>query len=174
MKSIEKLNKISIRGRVAYGIICLERAIAHFGFDKYDWSYLLNLLWSITYSKLGVWHYPLAECTGRSIINDEEYLEDLDFLTKEKFWELNKLYKNANSTVLKIIDLIFEISTRDLYSSIANNSQDTLGYLIEIIELMEQNNIPLPDVELFERFPIAEGDGWGREFTRDELMNEIN
>ncbi|HEY9009344.1 MAG TPA: hypothetical protein VIM75_24575 [Ohtaekwangia sp.] len=173
MKSQEFTN-ISIRGRVAFAILCLEKAIIHFGFDIYDWSFVLNLLWSITNTKLGSWHYPLAECTGRSIINDEGHLDDLEFLTKEKFWELNKLYKNANHAILRMIDLIFEISTRDLYASIVNASPDTLKYLQEIIDMMNQNEIPLPDAKLFQKFPITENEGWGREFSRDEIYNGDN
>lgn len=166
MKISKKFINISIRGRVAFAILCLEKAIAHFGFEKYDWTFILNQLWSITNTKLGSWHYPLAECTGRSIINDTEFLDDLEFLTEEKFWELNKLYKKSNMIILRMIDLIFEISTRDLYSSISHGSPDTLNYLQEIIDLMEQNNISLPEIKLFEKFPITENDGWGREFKR--------
>jgi hypothetical protein len=169
---MDKFKEVSIRGRAAYAILCLEKVITHFGLDKYDWSFILHQLWSITKSKLGSWHYPLAECTGRSIINDEEYLDDLEFLTKERFWELNTLYKKSNSIILRIIDLIFEISTRDLYSSIVNASPDTLIYLREIIDLMEQNNISLPDVNLFKKFPFTENEGWGREFTREDIFNK--
>lgn len=171
MKAKEFTN-ISIRGRVAYAVLCLEKAIVHFGFDKYDWSFVLNLLWSITNTKLGSWHYPLAECTGRSIINDEGNLEDLEFLTKDKFWELNKLYKKSNNVILRIIDLIFEISTRDLYASIVNGSPDTLKYLQEIIDTMDQNKISLPNMEFIKKLPISENGGWGRDFTRQEIFSE--
>lgn len=168
----KEFGNISIRGRVAYAIFCLEKAIDHFGFDKQNWLFVLDLMWSTTNAKLGSWHYPLAECTGRSIINDEGNLDDLEFLTKEKFWELNKLYKGSNKTILRMIDLIFEISTRDLYASIANNSPDTLNYLQEILDLMDRNNIAVPEITLFQKFSINENAGWGREFTREEIFNE--
>lgn len=167
---MENFKEVSIRGRVAFAILCLENAIFHFGFDKYDWSFILGQLWSVTNSKLGTWHYPLSECTGRSIINDEDNIDDLEFLTKERFWELNSLYKKSNSSILRIIDLIFEIATRDLYASIVNNSPDTLEYLKQIILILEKENITFPDYKLVEKFSINEDGGWGRKFSREVIV----
>jgi hypothetical protein len=112
-------------------------------------------------------------CTERGGNNTDD-LTDLEYLDEKDFWELNKLYKNANQVILRIIDITYYIGIKDLYSSIVDGSQDTLRYLQEIIDLMEQNNIPLPDEKLFGKFPISENEGWGREFTRDDVFNEKN
>jgi hypothetical protein len=166
----KKFITISIRARLAYTVCCLENALAYFKLKDTEWLFVLTHLWSYTNSNVGRWHEQTAEITGRSIINDENSLDDLAFLSKDQFWKINAIYKKANKDVLRIIDLIFEIGTRDLYASIVNGSPDTLNYLQKIIDLMKQNNIPLPDYDLFKNYSISENEGWGREFTRDEIF----
>jgi hypothetical protein len=162
---ISDMKLISIRARVAFAILCLENAIKQSKKENLDWSFMIG--------KVGDWHYPMAESTPRSVLFDARYDEkDMDFLTEEDCIHLKEVYSNSTELIKDIINIIFEIGTRDLYSSIVNGSPDTLKYLMEIIDLMEQNNIPLPDMNLFEKSPITENEGWGREFTREDIFNE--
>jgi hypothetical protein len=166
-------NLISIRARVAFAILCLENTIQHFKKENLEWSFIYKLLWSYTIGKVGSWHYPMAEATPRSILFDAKYDEkEMEFLNEDEYNQLKIIYSNSNELINTMINKIFEIGTRDLYSSIVNNSPDTINYLKEIIQLMEQNNIQLPDIKLFEKFPITENEGWGREFTRKDIFNE--
>lgn len=163
--------EVSIRGRVAFGVVCLENAIKHFNRLDLEWNFLLKLLWSYTNDNVGTWHYQLAECIPSAVmVGDDKYL---DFLSKQQFWEFNKLYSQCNDEILQIIDLIFSIGVEDLYSSIVNNSPETICHLNDIINILNNDNIPLPSIDLFERFPITENHGWGREFTRAEVYDGI-
>lgn len=54
--NIQEFNKISIRGRVAYGIVCLEEAIKKYSLEHLDWDFMLKILWSYTNGNVGKWH----------------------------------------------------------------------------------------------------------------------
>ncbi|GAA4275919.1 hypothetical protein [Aquimarina mytili] len=166
-------SNISIRGRVAYAIICLENAIRFYEKENLDWLYIFNLLWAYTKDEVGNWHYPMAESTPKSIMFDADYSsKEMEYIDRDEYEKLSLLYKNSNNTINYIIDKLFEIGTRDLYSSIINNSPDTLKYLQEIIDVMEERGITLPNIKFFQKFPISENEGWGRKFLREDIFNE--
>ncbi|WP_108867402.1 hypothetical protein [Aquimarina aquimarini] len=170
MKS--EFNDISIRGRVAYAIMCLENAIKWYKKDNLDWSFLFQLLWSFMKGNVADWHYPMAEATPRSILFDAEYsVKEMNYINREEYSKLTNLYNSSNEVIIFILNKLFEIGTRDLYSSISNNSLDTLEYLEDIIDIMNKNKIPLPEVKFFKKFSINENNGWGRELNRSDLMS---
>ncbi|WP_259016787.1 hypothetical protein [Emticicia fluvialis] len=173
MKAMD-FKRISIRGRVAFSIVCLENSIKHFQLSELEWDFLLKLLWNYTSINMGTWHYQVAECIPRGVLNDTDDLSDLDFLSETQFWSLNQLYKKCNNELLEIIDLIFFIGISDLYSSIENYSPQTIEYLQEILLIMNKHKIPLPPVNMFYQFSITEYNGWGREFTREDVFRNIS
>ena len=66
MKINEKdLKKISIRGRVAFGICCLENAMEKYKINGQGWNLLLEKLWSFT--SLPAKFVPVASGVSRSI-----------------------------------------------------------------------------------------------------------
>ena len=164
---------VSVRGRVAYGICCLESAINYYNLKHLDWSSLLHILWSYTNENVGRWHEIMAESSPDSILEDLSYFQKGNTnISMEQYNYLINIYKHSNKVIHFIINTITDIWTYDLYSSIVNNSPQTLAYLSEIISLMEQENIPLPAVESFLQFSIQENGGWGRAFTREEIFNQ--
>lgn len=171
MKAQDFVN-ISIRGRMAFAIICLENAIKHFKLDETQWIFIYKMLWRYTNTNVGKWHEQMAECTPNGVLNSTDDLSDLEFLNETEFWEINKLYQKTNKIILRIIDVIFYIGIKDLYTSITNGSQETLKYIQEIIDLLNNNNIALPNIKLFNQFPISENNGWGREFERADIFKK--
>jgi hypothetical protein len=170
---MEVFKNLSIRARVAYGICCLEEAIKYYCLLESDWDFMMNLLWTYTNKNIGKWHEIMAECSPDSVLEELSYQDKgIINISIKEYEELRFLYSKSNKVCDSIINLIFEIGTRDLYSSIVNGSPDTIEYLQEIIILMQQNNIPLPDIEIFKKFPITENHGWGREFTRNAVFGD--
>jgi hypothetical protein len=51
-------------------------------------------------------------------------------------------------------------------------SPKTLSVINDLIVLLNKNNIQLPEIKLLEKFSIVDNGGWGKEFTRDEILNE--
>lgn len=166
----EKIEQISIRGRVAFAILCLELAIKHFKLETLNWKFLLGLLWSYTNSNVGRWHEVLSECIPNSVLVDDFVKEEMELLTEDQFNELRELFNTSNDVINQIINQIFWIATEDLYSSISNYSQGTIDTLLKILKEMDKYEIDTPDIQLFTELTIEENDGWGREFKREDVM----
>ncbi|AEA42353.1 hypothetical protein [Fluviicola taffensis] len=168
-----EIEKISIRGRVAFGILCLEMFIKHLNYDFSKWKIIIDELWSFTNSNIGLWHEKISEMTPFSILEEIPFeKKGCECINEKKHNELQLLYKNSNAEILKIINLIFDIGTRDSYSSISNFSPDTIKYLNEIISILEQNSIQLPNEKLFINQSISENQGWGKEFSKEDILSE--
>src|SRR4051812_45060808 len=104
-----KLKRISIRARVAYSILCLERAVFAMGKKKSDWNVLLNRLWSYTdLEYLDEWHECVAELIPSTIIQCKTYNEcigsdDVVCLDLVIFVNLKRIYSEADDFVLEIV-----------------------------------------------------------------------
>lgn len=167
-----ELEDLSIRARVAFGIECLERLINRSTASELNWEdLLLSKLWGYTSSdNLGRWHYLISEYTPFSILEDISFEEkEYEYITKIEYNELLQIYQKCNDELLKCIDLIFEIGTLDLYSSIKDKSPRTLRMLKEIITIIESNSLQLPDLKKYENYLIDYKNGWGAKFERENL-----
>lgn len=170
---MEKIKDLSIRARVAFSILCLEAFIKFLNYDISKWNLILSELWKYTNTNVGKWHENISEMTPFSINEKIAFeLKGCENIDESKHDELQKLYADVNIEILKIINLIFEIGTRDLYSSITNHSQDTISYLKEIILVLEKNGIDLPNINGLQKFSILENNGWGSEFKKEDILNE--
>lgn len=164
---------LSIRARVAYGILCLEQTLQKLGYDYDHWQFLLDTFWSYTYSNLGEWHMIVAEITPLSIMGDGEYNTfDFECITLEKYSLLKKMYSKISEEYFVIFELIFEIGTKDLYASIINGSKETYGFLSAIVKVLEENKIDVPDIPKFLiKQGIEENYGWGNPFYRKDVLD---
>ena len=157
---------ISIRGRVAYLVCSLARMIASCGYNVEDWKLILDVLSELTTRDiLDEWLYKTAEYLPDSVLEDT--LDDAEYITAEEQAIGQKLYSSCPECITKMVYIIFEVGTSDLYSRIINNSPHTIGKVQEGIELMKQNNVDLVPVEPFMKYKISEGQGWGNQFEFD-------
>lgn len=167
------MSNLSIRARVAYAILCLENLLQHLNKDLSKWELILEELWKYTAGNPGEWHESMAEMRPFSINEEVAFeLKECVYIDLEKHARLKELYKGANEDVLKMVDLTFEIGTRNLYASIVNNSPDTLNYLDQIIAILERNGIELPTTSKLQGFTIDQQNGWGNSFTRTEVAED--
>ena len=166
-----KIEKLSIRARVGYGVLCLEAILNQKQNELNDINIILDELWKYTSQNCGAWHYKMSEYTPFSIYYDAEFeSKGFDFLDKNTHDKLYHLYSKLDSDVLVIINLIFEIGTKDLYSSICNNSPETIEFLERIKNILLANKIELPDINILSTYTIDENHGWGRAFKREDLF----
>ena len=164
---------LSIRARVAYGILCLEQTLQKLGYDYNHWQFLLDTLWSYTYSNPGAWHMIAAEITPLSIVENSEYNSiDFECITQEQYSLLKRMYSTIPKEYFVIFELIFEIGTKDLYASIVNGSKETHGFLSAIVKVLEENKIDVPDIPKFLiKQGIEENYGWGNPFYRNDIFD---
>lgn len=179
-KGDERMNQnfedISIKGRVAYGINCLENAINHYNYGKEKWQFVLGQLWKFTdIEYLDDWYYQTAEFMPDSILEDEKYNEaDFEFIDKAQFYKLYDLYTNANEPVKRMIRMIFDIGSKELYGKIQGHSDSTLKHLKEVMNLCQSENIKLPNGEIYRKYSFEENGGWGESFEGREMSLILN
>lgn len=170
MMLLDKFKEISIRGRVAFAIYCLENFIIANG-EKLSgkWLVVLNKLWVITSLEfVDEWLYQVSSYMPSSILEDD--FDDLEEISKTDYLTLKSLYEGTDKSILEIIEKIFILGTIDLYGEIIDNSSNTLRELRDIISICEINNIKLPSHTHFNNLSIKVSNGWGKTFKREDVI----
>lgn len=164
--NIDTFKKISLNGRVAYAIRCLENTILTLNYDVNKWKIVLEYLWEFTSIQyLDDWSGMIAEIIPDNLLEFKTYEEhDFEYLDEKNFEYLYSLYKNIDEKIDFIMTSIYNIGTSHAYSVIVEYGQKSLDELEKLIIYMIQNNIQLPDIKLFETFSIEENEGWGNKF----------
>lgn len=163
----QDFKQITIRGRVAFAICCLENAIEFNNFQKLDWSLLLDFLWKFPTGNeirdLAEWHENEAECIAFCIMDVLTYDQTgFDFITKDQYDVFEALYKNSNKTIWELTNYIAAIGTHYLYSGVRDGAPQTLNELDKVINLLIDDKIPLPSFSDFKKFsyPINPETDW--------------
>ncbi|MBO4990336.1 MAG: hypothetical protein J6D37_08410 [Clostridia bacterium] len=178
--------KISIRGRVAYGICCLENAMLRYGISGEGWNMLLCRMWEFTtlsaaydetLKMLGLekWsnllyflpereYFPqrdYAKFIQRITFRDHMFLYPEEPPTKEVFEKLCDSYQaHDHETIKKICHSIFDIGSDELCAGIDDKSQNTLDELQKLLDMMYAEKIPMPEVEPFRQYDFMRAE-WG-------------
>lgn len=163
----KEFKNISVKGRVAYGIRCLEQTLIYYNCSLENWKWIIEKIWgytSVVY--LDDWFYEIAEFMPDSILDDKDcYPEDCEYLSEEQFYRLVRTYsEDSNPVINRIIRLIFEMGTSDLYSKLEGCAQNSLDCLNKIMCIMVQENIELPSSTPFSNYSYKENNGWGESF----------
>ncbi|MBO4990058.1 MAG: hypothetical protein J6D37_06970 [Clostridia bacterium] len=170
--------KISIRGRVAYGICCLENAMLRYGISGEGWNMLLRRMWEYT-TLSGALDEKLMMLGLEKWSNllyflpDEEYFYQRDYAkfiqsitfpdqtflypeeppTKEVFETLCDSYQaHDHETIKKLCRSIFDIGADELCAGIDQVSLVTLDELQKLLDIMYAEKIPMPEVEPFRQY----------------------
>ena len=157
---------ISVRGRVAYAICCLEHALLRSGHRTEEWKWILDLLWNYTSTNdFAQWHYDVAECIPRVISSHEDFCsKDFEFLNSERFSDLRGLYDKCDPFLRQMVDCIFDIGTVELYGGLANRGAHTLIELEKLLDIMNSHGFKLPEISIFEHLVFQVDGGWGAKF----------
>jgi len=171
-----KLQNLSIRGRVALCALCLEELLKnHLSIYTTDegWPFILKSIWEYTEKSTGSWHYKMAEITPFSIEEDISFEDKgIEYLDIETYSLIRNAYKNIGSDIKRVINLVFEIGTLDLYSSIVDNSPRTLIMLEEVLSITQDNGLKIPSIDRLNKYDISTNNGWGNSFSRSDLFND--
>ncbi len=160
--------QISIRGRMAYLLCIFENLLIYFKCDKEDWRWILEKLWQYTNIEyLDDWMYEIAEYMPESVIEDNT--DGIEYITENELAKLKNLYSNNPIEINKMLRIIFELGTIDLYSKLEDGSPETLAKLQEGIDIAMKMEIHLPNKAEFERYSYTMGNGWGIPFDGKEF-----
>lgn len=177
----EDFKNITIRGRVAFAICCLENAIEFYNFQKLNWSLLLDFLWRYPLANeirgLAEWHQNEAECIAFCIMDQKPFEQSyFEFITKDQYENFEMLYQNSNKTIWDLTNSIAAIGTQCLFSGVRDGAPQTLNELNDLIRMMNNEHIQLPLFSDFEKYsyplnPDTDWIVWGEKIDLESLKN---
>jgi hypothetical protein len=160
---ISQFNDISIRGRTAFGICCLERILAKDNVRSKGWEFLLNFMWELV-SLPDTDHEndgrciddlsrSYSECHSRAIACRlrGDKIRWTYTLSEEQFLLLAEIYKNFEN-YYPIIDKIFDVGLGEFCGGVNYPGYLTSMSLNELIVLVKKTRIELPAIEPFKKY----------------------
>jgi hypothetical protein len=165
---------VSIRGRVAFGICCLENALTQLGYPLTEWQLVLAQLWKYTeQSMLDDWHEVTAEYVPEAVLEELPFdKKGNEYVSQELNAALGMLYRGVPRFIHELIDEIFWAGTIELYGALVNGGEQSLLHTLAMVKLMKDNTIPLPGYPAYTVFLELSG-GWGKPFTREYLLSKL-
>ena len=162
---IEKFKKISVIGRIAYGIMCAEKYLIK-KYPKKNWNIVFEKYWEITnLSYWDEWMDEIMEYIPEYLFEFDNYeTSNFEYLTKEKYNELKNLYKNISSDVNTILKMVWNLANSHTYTSINGYGKESLDNLSNIILFLENSNVKSPDFTQINQLSFSENRGWGMKF----------
>ena len=168
---VSSFRPISMRGRVAFAIMCLEESIMRLAPEPERWLVVVNQLWKYTSEEsLDVWQEVTAEFTPGAILKYAEYVEqDYELLTRDGFWLLRDLYQSCDPLLRELTDLVFDIGTLELFGSLDGFAPQSLRHLVQVLRLLGERGLPVPSVDLVSEQAFTSRHGWGNPFDAGHL-----
>lgn len=173
---INIFRNISWCGRVAYAIMCLEQYLIMKQPSK-DWTPLLKKLWAVTDGKmfLDEWSSRIIDILPECFFEFKDYASsDFTYLTEEEYNTFKKLYEGLDEDFSQLMEKIHEMEEVYAYTVIDDNGEKCAEVLEEIINILEKNNIPLPDYNLVAFSKFEENEGRGETFDGTKLSIVLN
>lgn len=198
MLTTKDFETLSIRATAAYMFCCLENALEFYKLNGTGWRYLLSQMWKYTELSLEVVNGVCSFDTWEDWISisplmpyfynklkSEGYKEckkDLRWIeiTEEDYLALRNDYQQTNDVINNLCHNIDHGAMGQTWCGFHKTAEHILYYLQKVLEIMEENKIPLPDIEPFKKYPfsIPEYDedtyGWGYAFDGTQYSKYVN
>lgn len=167
---------ISVNGRFAFGICCLENARNFYQAPAIFWNNIIDELWEISESEFVDQFEKLIFLRPCAVNrNYSTYLNILDPAGLK--YETESEYANAQSqfSLFPEMALIFDtlLDIKDLTTNMGTDEIGNSSVLEEvevILNVMQSNGIPLPDITLFQFSNWSDEDGYGSPISRSDIL----
>ncbi len=165
------LKQISMRGRMAFGLACVERLAAKYNFQSSKYMELLGLLWEFTETEnFGEWNLRLTggqwehvRAFGFWLINDEGRPKPN-----------SNPFPDAPEVVVAMLGLCAAIGEAHLYGAFVSEESECL--LEKVLAIMAEEGVPLPPLDRFQRNDVnatPDFPGIGFPASRSFYLTEI-
>ncbi|WP_299184683.1 hypothetical protein [uncultured Aquimarina sp.] len=161
--------KISIRGRLAFGVKCLEQYIKEKNLENKHLDKLISVLWDFTTSEnLAEWDNKISDLHPNNIVDKhpDNKASDYKSLTESEFIDLKKYYSEISDDLFLLIDLIIDIGTTDLYGATGSYSKDTLQSTMRVYQFAQEKMNEIPNIHKFKISKFSEKSGWGNKIEK--------
>ena len=180
-KTMNKLADVSMNGRMAYTIMCVEAYLVSKYPDR-DWTIVSREMWKATNEYWDIFYDAFCELLPEIFLTYDSYNEDLaKSISEEEFKIIKQLYvgitigseDESNDEFAQMIRKPFDFCMAYEGTGIGDGSE---GYAIikEAEKILTENGISLPDYHkvLFSSF--SEKNGWGNDFDGRPLSVILN
>lgn len=163
-------NNISMNGRLAYQLMCLESYLVGKYSDR-DFTKLMSFLWQVTSD---MWWNEFADyvmdLTPSALFEYNSYdKQEWLILSKEQYNELTPLLKDLDDEVSDLFGLLREQAYVYEGTIVPTNTKESIAIIFQTIEILENNNIKLPDIAKVQFSTIDQFNGWGDKFDGKKL-----
>ena len=178
----KELKQVSMNGRMAYIIMCVE-AYLKAKYPDIDWSLISKVLWKATNTNWGDWTDLYSSYIPDVLLQYDSYNNDEfgDSITEDVFDTLHNLYSEIIGNADEVQDSELNIILNKPFNLAMVYEGTTVGDGKESLEIIEDtekilaaNSIKLPDSSKVAFSKIEELNGWGFDFDGLSLSIILN
>ena len=160
---------ISMIGRMAYGILCVESYLQS-RFPDDDWTTLSELMWEATSSYWDEWDNKFIEVIPEYLFEKVSFVESaFDCLTETEYNSFTELLKDKPSAVNDLLMKLHELQEVYCYTNIPGRGDEAIQIVLDICGILTQEGVELPSVSFVEFSSFSEKNGWGEQFDGRKL-----
>ena len=167
----DNFRDISIRGRLAFGMTCLEEVLRKYNInDELLDTIVLPKIWEFTSSShLDEWEMKINEIDPTCVLDIEltEQNFDLTTISYNTYRDLLNLYKTLPTEIVELIAEIIRIGVANIYGGTESYSPATLEPLANVLIICKRLNVDLPKIDQFKKSTFSQFHGWGDERPRE-------
>lgn len=183
-EEINKLKSISIRGRFAYGLLCLELLKSKLNQNLSELDSLVNKMWIMTNSdKLGWWQNEFIENNPLVMLADHKLMkegrvsfEQIGFETVKNELEFENriaFLSQLKNPIPQVIDKLCDIANNNISAGCGEFSELTLTPTLELIRILDESNeATRPNINIVKFSKYTENNGWGNKFDRAQFNKQ--
>jgi len=160
-----KINNLSIRGRIVYLIMCFEKYVSSLYPDR-NWSEVSEMMWKICDSSDYIDNsaYRYMEIIPEYLYEFDNYKDaEFDFLSEDEYKMFTSIVPSDDANIEVLMHSIYSVAMEYAYTGIPSGAPDTLPYIENVEAVMCNHQIELPDISKVESFTDPEH-WWGMPF----------
>ncbi len=165
---------ISMNGRMAYLILCVEKYLI----TKYphtDWTVLSKWMWKATSEYWDEWGYRFIEIIPEYLFEFDSYeASNFEAISKEDYDYFTKLFKDNTEILNELLQKLYDMQEVYCYTSIPGKGNDAIQIVLDMCNVLEKENVSLPDPSIVSFSTFKDKDGWGEDFDGEKLSLILN
>ncbi len=166
---------VSIRGMVAYCIMCLESYVIE-AYPDHDLTPILHLAWNIVgpkgYIDQNADRY--MEAIPEYLFEFDDYeAADFEHLTKGEYVEFRGLLNPDDSTLDLLMHRVYDVAMCYSYTAVADPPKEAVDLVFDVVSALRACGSPLPSFDLVSCFSFDKFDGWGMHISPKGLSRVL-
>jgi len=160
-----RINNISIRGRIAYLVMCFEAYVLG-KYPERNWKPVSEMMWRICDKSdyIDCSAYRFVEITPEHLYKQNVYSEsNFKYLSEDEYNIFISIIPNNDNEINVLMHSIFDVAIEYAYCGIPKGAPDTIPYIEDVENIILKSNICLPDVSLVSKYTDP-ADWWGDPF----------